>query len=76
MTTTAATVENLEKTIQKKLKVLQLMNENSNKIAGNNLLKPIQRHCKLMGHKVEECHEIKTIMQELKIRRGDDAIKD
>ena len=22
------------------------------------------------------CHEIKTIMQELKIRRGDDAIKD
>ena len=29
-----------------------------------------------MGHKVEECHEIKTIMQELKIRRGDDAIRD
>ena len=58
MTTTAATVENLEKAIHKKLKVLQLLNENSNKIVGNNLLKPIQRHCKLMGHKVEESHEI------------------
>ena len=47
MTTTAATDENLEKAIHKKLKVLQLLNENSNKIAGNNLLKPIQRHCKV-----------------------------
>ena len=58
MTTTAATVENLEKAIHKKLKVLQLLNENSNKIVGNDLLKPIQRHCKLMGHKAEESHEI------------------
>ena len=58
MTTTAATVENLENAIHKKLKVLQLLNENSNKIVGNNLLKPIQRHWKLMGHKVEESNEI------------------
>ena len=38
MTTPAATVENQEKTIQNKLKVLQLTNENTNKIAGSNLL--------------------------------------
>ena len=42
MTTTEATVANQEKTIQNKLKVLQLTNENTNKIAGSNLLKPIQ----------------------------------
>ena len=42
MTTTETTDENQEKTIQNKLKVLQLTNENTNKIAGSNLLKPIQ----------------------------------
>ena len=42
MTTTEATAENQEKTIQNKLKVLQLTNENTNKIAGSTLLKPIQ----------------------------------
>ena len=61
MTTPAATVENQEKQSKKRLKVLQLMNENTNKIAGSNLLKPIQRHRKLMESKVEECHEIKAI---------------
>jgi len=78
MTTTVETVENQEKTIQNKLKVLQLINENSDKIAGSNLLKLIQRHCKLMESKVEECHEVKVIVQELKIGRGDeeDVIKD
>ena len=62
----------------KQLKVLQLTNENTHKIAGSNLLKPIQRHRKLMESKVEECHEVKAIVQELKIGRGDeeDDIKD
>ena len=72
MTTPAVTVENQEKAIQNKLKVLQLTNENTHKIAGSNLLKPIQRHHKLMERKVEECHEVKTIVQELKIGRGDE----
>ena len=67
MTTPAATVENQEKAIQNKLKVLQLTNENTHKIAGSNLLKPIQRHRKLMESKVEECHEVQAIVQELKI---------
>ena len=58
MTTTVVTIKNQEKTTQNKLKVLQLMNENTNKIAGSNLLKSIQRHRKLMESKVEECHEI------------------
>ena len=40
MTTTAATDENQEKTIQNKLKVLQQSHENTNKIAGSKLLKP------------------------------------
>ena len=60
MATPATTVDNQEKTIQNKLKVLQLTNENTNKIAGSNLLKPIQRHRKLMESKVEECHEVKA----------------
>ena len=72
MTTPVATVENQEKAIQNKLKVLQLTNENTHKIAGSNLLKPIQRHRKLMESKVEECHEVKAIVQELKIGRGDE----
>ena len=67
MTTPAVTVENQEKAIQNKLKVLQLTNENTHKIAGSNLLKPIQRHRKLMESKVEECHEVQAIVQELKI---------
>ena len=72
MTTPVATVENQEKAIQNKLKVLQLTNENTHKIAGSNLLKPIQRHRKLMESKVEECHEVEAIVQELKIGRGDE----
>ena len=78
MTTPASTVENQEKTIQNKLKALQLTNENTNKIAGSNWLKPIQKHRKLMESKVEECYEVKAIVQELKIGRGDeeDDIKD
>ena len=66
------------KTIQNRPKVLQLANENTNKIAGSNLLTPIQRHCKFMESKEEECHEIKAIVKELKIGRGDkeDVIKD
>ena len=78
LTTPASTVENQEKTIQNKLKVLQLTNENTNKFTGSNLLKPIPRHRKLMESKVEECHEVKAIVQELKIGRGDeeDDIKD
>ena len=71
MTTPAVTVENQEKAIQNKLKVLQLTNENTHKIAGSNLLKPIQRHRKLMESKVEECHEVKAIVPEVKIGRGD-----
>ena len=71
------TVEN-EKTIQNKLKVPPLTIESTDKIAGRNLLKPIQRLRKLLESKVEECHEIKAIVQELKFGRGDeeDSIKD
>ena len=68
----------IAKTIQNRPKVLQLANENTNKIARKNLLTPIQRHCKFMESKEEECHEIKAIVKELKIGRGDkeDVIKD
>ena len=53
MTTTEATVENQEKTIQNKLQVLQPTKENTNKIAGSNVLQPIQRHRQIMDSKVE-----------------------
>jgi len=78
MTTTEATVENQEKTIQNKLKVLQLTNKNRNKIARSNLLKPMQRHREFMESRVEECHKTKAIVQVLKIGRGyeKDDIKD
>ena len=72
MTTTAATVQNLANKIQNRSRVLQLTNKNTNKIAGSNLLKRIQRHCKFMESKVEECHEIKAIEQILQIRQGDE----
>ena len=72
MTRKEATVKNQEKPIQNKLKVLQLMNVNTNKVAGSNLLKPIQRHRKFIDSKVEECQEITAIAQVLKIGRGDD----
>ena len=72
MTRKEATVKNQEKPIQNKLKVLQLTNVNTNKVAGSNLLKPIQRHRKFMDSKVEECQEITAIAQVLKIGRGDD----
>ena len=41
-----------------------------NKIAGTKSLKQIQRHRKLLESKLEECHEIKARVQELK--RGDE----
>ena len=72
MTRKEATVKNQEKPIQNKLKVLQLMNVNTSKVAGSNLLKPIQRHRKFMDSKVEECQEITAIAQVRKIGRGDD----
>ena len=53
MTTTEATVENQEKTIQNKLQVLQPTKENTNKIAGSNFLQPIQRHRQIMDSKVK-----------------------
>ena len=53
MTTTEATVENQEKTIQNKLQVLQPTKENTNKIAGSNFLQPIQRQRQIMDSKVE-----------------------
>ena len=58
--------------------VLQLTNESTNMIAGKKLLKPIQRLRKLLESKVEECYEIKAIVQELKIGRRvkEDSIKD
>ena len=42
------------------------------------MLKPIQRLRKLLESKVEECYEIKAIVQELKIGRRvkEDSIKD
>ena len=72
MATTAETVEAKEKTIENKLKVLQLTNESTNKIVGSKLLKPIQRHRKLLEGKIEECLEIKANVQELIIGRGDE----
>ena len=49
MTTTAATVENLEKAIHKKLKVLQLLNENSNKIAENKFVETDSKTLRAYG---------------------------
>ena len=65
------TIEAAEKTIENKLKVLQLTNEGTDKIAGSKLLKPMQRHRKLLESRIEECHEIKANIQELKVGRGD-----
>ena len=67
-----STVEETEKTIENKLKVLKLMHESTETIAGSKLIKPIQRQRKLLEGKVEECHELKTEVQELKLERGDD----
>ena len=67
MTTTANTVENQEKTTQNKIKVPQLTNENTNKIAGSNLLKPMQRHCKFIESKVEECNKQKRLYKDSKL---------
>ena len=72
MTRKEATVKNQEKPIQNKLKVLQLTNVNTNKVAGSNLSQAIQRHRKFMDSKVEECQEITAIAQVLKIGRVDD----
>ena len=67
----STTVEDLEKTIGNKLKVLKLTHKGSGKIAGAKLLKPIQRHRKLLESKVEEYHEIEAEVQEQKLERGD-----
>ena len=66
------TVEDTEKTIENKLKVLKIMHESTETIAGSKLSKPIQRQRKLLESKVEECHELKTEMQELKLEQGND----
>ena len=71
MATKATTIEVEEKTIENKLKVLRLTNESTDKIAGSKLLKPIQRHRKLLESKIEQCHEIKVNIQELMVGRGD-----
>ena len=67
MTTTVATIRNPEKRIQNQMKVLQLTDKNTNKIARSNLLKPIRRSHKFLKSKLEECNEIKANVQELKI---------
>ena len=67
-----STVEETEKTIENKLKVLKLTHESTETIAGSKLIKPIQRQHELLENKVEECHELKTEVQELKLERGDD----
>ena len=67
----SSTVEETEKTIENKLKVLKLTHESTETIAGSKLIKPIQRQRKLLESKVEECHELKTEVQELKLERGD-----
>ena len=48
------------------------MHESTETIAGSKLIKPIQRQRKLLESKVEECHELKTEMQELKLEQGND----
>ena len=58
--------------IVNKLKVLKLTHEGSEKIAGTKSLTSIQRHSKLLMSKVEECHQIKARVQELKLEQGDD----
>ena len=50
-----STVEEEEKTIVNKLKVLKLTHEGSEKIAVTKSLTSIQRHSKLLASKVEEC---------------------
>ena len=63
----STTMEEEEKTIGNKLKVLKLTHKGSEKITGTKSLKPIQRHRKLLESKGEECHEIKARVQELKL---------
>ena len=67
-----STVEETEKTIENKLKVLKLTHKSTGTIAESKLIKPTQRQRKLLKGKVEECHELKTEVQELKLERGND----
>ena len=69
---TPSTVEETEKTIENKLKVWKLTHESTKTIAGSKLIIPIQRQRKLLEGKVEECHELKTQVQELKLEQGND----
>ena len=55
----ALTVEETKKTIKMKLKVLKLMQESIETIAGSKLIKPIQRQSKLLESKAEDCHPLK-----------------
>ena len=55
------TVEEGEITIINKLKVLKLMHEGSEKIAGAKSLKSIPRYCKLLESKVEEYYKKKKV---------------
>ena len=73
----STTLEEQEKTIGNKLKVLKLKVmkltlEGSDKIAGTKSLKQIQRQPKPLKSKLEECHKIKARVQELKLEQGDE----
>jgi len=54
------TVEETEKTIENKLKVLKLTHESTETIAGSKLIKPIQRQRKLLESEAEECLKLKA----------------
>jgi len=66
------TVEEGEKTIVNKPKVLKSTQEGSEKIAGTRSLTSIQRHSKFLASKMKECHQTKARVQKLKLERGDD----
>ena len=53
-----STVEETEKLIENKLKVLKLMHESTETITRSTLIKPIWRQRNLLKGKVEECHEV------------------
>ena len=67
-----STVEETGETIENKLKVLKLTHESTETIVRSKWIKSIQRQRKLLESKVEECHELKTEVQEMKLERGDD----
>ena len=61
-------MENIEKAIEAKLKLLEFTKEHEAAETGD--LTPMERKCKTLERKVEEIHELKVKAQEIKFEQG------